>query len=137
MENTVLRSTALHSLSIGNNCLIGPNAHIVGCTIEDEVFVATGAAVFHSAHLGKGCEVRIHAVVHLLTHVAAGVTVPIGWVAVGNPARILPPSEHNKIWEVQQPLELPAHRVRLRALRSRHGEDHAPAVAVVRLACGR
>ena len=107
MENAVLRSNARHSLSIGNNCLIGPNAHVVGCTIEDEVFVATGAAVFHSAHLGKGCEVRIHAVVHLLTHVAPGATVPIGWVAVGNPARILPPSEHSKIWEVQQPLNFP------------------------------
>ena len=104
MENAVLRSTARHSLKVGNNCLIGPNAHVVGCTIEDEVFVATGAAVFHSAHLGRGCEVRINGVVHLLTHVPAGATVPIGWVAVGNPARILPPSAHDKIWEVQQPL---------------------------------
>jgi carbonic anhydrase/acetyltransferase-like protein (isoleucine patch superfamily) len=107
MENAVLRSSARHSLSIGNNCLIGPNAHVVGCTIEDEVFVATGAAVFHSARLGKGCEVRIHGVVHLLTDVPAGATVPIGWVAVGKPARILPPGEHDKIWEVQQPLNFP------------------------------
>ena len=107
MENAVLRSTDRHSLNVGNNCLIGPNAHVVGCTIEDEVFVATGAAVFHSAHLGRGCEVRINGVVHLLTHVPAGATVPIGWVAVGNPARILPPSEHDKIWELQQPLNFP------------------------------
>ena len=81
MENAVLRSTAMHSLAIGNNCLIGPNAHIVGCTIEDEVFIATGAAVFHSAHLGKGSEVRINGVVHLLTRVPAGATVPIGSIA--------------------------------------------------------
>ena len=107
MENAVLRSTAMHSLAIGNNCLIGPNAHIVGCTIEDEVFIATGAAVFHSAHLGKGSEVRINGVVHLLTHVPAGATVPIGWIAVGNPARILPPGEHDQIWKVQQPLDFP------------------------------
>jgi carbonic anhydrase/acetyltransferase-like protein (isoleucine patch superfamily) len=107
MENAVLRSNARHSLSVGNNCLIGPNAHVVGCTVEDEVFIATGAAVFHSARLGKGCEVRINGVVHLLTHVPAGATVPIGWVAVGNPARIVPPSEHDKIWEVQQPLNFP------------------------------
>jgi carbonic anhydrase/acetyltransferase-like protein (isoleucine patch superfamily) len=107
MENAVLRSNARHSLNVGNNCLIGPNAHVVGCTIEDEVFVATGAAIFHSARLGKGCEVRINGVVHLLTHVPAGATVPIGWVAVGNPARILPAGEHDKIWEVQQPLNFP------------------------------
>jgi carbonic anhydrase/acetyltransferase-like protein (isoleucine patch superfamily) len=107
MENAVLRSNARHSLSVGDHCLIGPNAHLVGCTVEDEVFVATGAAVFHSAHLGRGCEVRINGVVHLLTHVPAGATVPIGWVAVGNPAHFFPPSEHDKIWEVQQPLNFP------------------------------
>ena len=76
MENAVLRSTARHSLTVGNNCLI--NAHVVGCTVEDEVFIATGAAVFHSARLGKGSEVRINGVVHLKTHVADGATVPIG-----------------------------------------------------------
>jgi carbonic anhydrase/acetyltransferase-like protein (isoleucine patch superfamily) len=104
MENAVLRSSARHSLSIGNNCLVGPNAHVVGCTVDDEVFIATGAAVFHSAHLGKGSEVRINGVVHLKTHLAAGATVPIAWVAVGDPAQVLPPSEHERIWEIQKPL---------------------------------
>jgi carbonic anhydrase/acetyltransferase-like protein (isoleucine patch superfamily) len=107
MENAVLRSSARHDLRIGNNCLIGPNTHLVGCTVEDEVFIATGAAVFHAAHLGKGCEVRINGVVHLKTRVAAGATVPIGWVAVGDPAQILPASEHERIWELQQPLNFP------------------------------
>lgn len=107
MENAVLRSNTHHSLKLGNNCLIGPNAHVVGCNIEDEVFVATGAAIFHGAWLGKGCEVRINGVVHLKTHVAPGETVPIGWVAVGNPASILPPNEHEKIWEIQKPLNFP------------------------------
>ena len=107
MENAVLRSNTRHSLKLGNNCLIGPNAHVVGCTVEDEVFVATGAAIFHGAWLGKGCEVRINGVVHLKTHVAPGETVPIGWVAVGNPASILPSNEHEKIWEIQKPLNFP------------------------------
>lgn len=107
MHNAVLRSSARHSLRIGNNCLIGPNSHVVGCTIEDEVFVATGAAVFHAAHLGRGCEVRINGVVHLKTRLDAGATVPIGWVAVGDPAQILPASEHERIWKVQQPLDFP------------------------------
>lgn len=107
MENAVLRSTARHSLVIGNNCLVGPNAHVVGCTVGDEVFIATGAAVFHGARIGKGAEVRIHAVVHLKTELAAGATVPIGWVAVGAPAQILPPNEHDRIWELQKPLNFP------------------------------
>jgi len=107
MENAVLRATARHSLRIGNNCLVGPNAHVVGCTIEDEVFIATGASVFHAAQIGKGAEVRINAVVHLRTRLAAGATVPIGWVAVGDPAHILPPGKHDEIWAVQEPLDFP------------------------------
>jgi carbonic anhydrase/acetyltransferase-like protein (isoleucine patch superfamily) len=107
MENAVLRSSARHSLRMGNNCLVGPNSHLVGCIVEDDVFIATGAAVFHSARLGKGCEVRINGVVHLKTHVGPGETVPIGWVAVGDPAQILPPQEHDRIWEIQKPLNFP------------------------------
>ena len=108
MENAVLRSSIRHPMTIGNNCLIGPNAHIVGCTVEDEVFIATGAAVFHSAFLGTGSEVRVNGTVHLKSHLAAGETVPIGWVAVGNPAKILAPNEHDRIWEIQKPLDFPA-----------------------------
>jgi len=107
MENAVLRSSSGHDLKIGNNCLIGPNAHVVGCTVEDEVFIATGAAVFHSALLGKASEVRVNGVVHLKTRLSAGEFVPIGWVAVGDPAEIFPPSEHERIWEIQKPLDFP------------------------------
>lgn len=107
MENAVLRSTSRHSLSVGSNCLVGPNAHVVGCTVGDEVFIATGAAVFHGARIGKGAEVRIHAVVHLKTELPEGATVPIGWVAVGAPAQILPPHDHDRIWEIQKPLNSP------------------------------
>jgi len=107
MENAVLRAGVRHSLGIGNNCLIGPNAHVVGCTIADEVFIATGAAIFHGARLGKGCEVRVNAVVHLKTLLPPGTTVPIGWVAVGDPASILPADRHQRIWEIQKPLNFP------------------------------
>ena len=107
LENAVLRSTFRHSLSIGNNCVVGPNTHVVGCSVDDEVFIATGASVFHAARIGKGAEVRINAVVHLRTVVAPGATVPIGWVAVGDPAQILPPGEHDEIWSIQQPLDFP------------------------------
>ncbi|MBI4590458.1 MAG: hypothetical protein HY725_16635 [Candidatus Rokubacteria bacterium] len=49
MENAVVRSTGRHSTRIGSHCLVGPNAHLVGCVVEDEVFIATGAAIFHGA----------------------------------------------------------------------------------------
>lgn len=107
MENALLRAGGRHPLEIGNNCLVGPNAHVVGCRIEDEVFIATGAAIFHGAHLGKGSEIRVNAVVHLRTRLVPGATVPIGWVAVGDPASILPPDQHERIWEIQKPMNFP------------------------------
>jgi carbonic anhydrase/acetyltransferase-like protein (isoleucine patch superfamily) len=107
MENAVVRAGPRHPCSIGDNCLIGPNAHVTGATLEAEVFVATAAAVFHGAWLGRGAEVRVGAVVHLRTRLEPGATVPIGWVAVGDPARILPPDQHDAIWAVQAPLNFP------------------------------
>ncbi len=107
MENAVLRSTPRHALSVGNHCLIGPQAHVVGCHVEDEVFIATGAAIFHGARIGTGSEVRVNGVVHIKTVLAPGETVPIGWVAVGDPARVLPPSAHAEIWQLQEPLNFP------------------------------
>ncbi len=107
MENAVVRGSVKHPCLIGDYCLIGPNAHVTNCELEDEVFIATGAAIFHGAHLGRGSEVRVHATVHLRTRLEPGSTVPIGWVAVGDPARILPPNRHDQIWAVQEPLNFP------------------------------
>ncbi len=33
--------------------------------------------------------------------------VPIGWVAVGDPAQVLAPSDHEEIWKVQAGLDFP------------------------------
>lgn len=107
LENAVIRSTSKHSTHIGGSTLIGPHAHVVGCRIEDNVFIATGASVFHGASVGRGSEVRINGVVHIKTRLAANTTVPIGWIAVGNPAQIFPPNEHEKIWKIQEPLNFP------------------------------
>jgi carbonic anhydrase/acetyltransferase-like protein (isoleucine patch superfamily) len=63
--------------------------------------------VFPGAELGPGCEVRIHGVVHVNTVLAPETTVPIGWVAVGAPAQVLPPDRHDDIWAVQRDLDFP------------------------------
>ena len=49
----------------------------------------------------------MHATVHLRTRLDTGAVVPIGWVAVGDPARILSPDRHDEIWEIQKPLDFP------------------------------
>lgn len=107
LENAVLRATKRHSLKIGDNCLIGPNAHVVGCTVEDEVFIATGSAIFHGAHLERESEVRIHGVVHVKSRLKKGVSLPIAHIAVGDPAEMFPPDKHELIWEIQKTLNFP------------------------------
>lgn len=107
MENAVIRSTPRHACSIGAHCLIGPNSHIVGAKIESQVFVATGASVFHGAIVEHGSEIRINAVVHIRTRLASGTTIPIGWIAVGDPVQILSPDRHEDIWSIQKPLGFP------------------------------
>jgi hypothetical protein len=45
--------------------------------------------------------------VHIRTVLGPGTLVPIGWVAVGDPAQIHPPQLHEKIWAVQHELNFP------------------------------
>ena len=63
--------------------------------------------VFNGARLGRGAEVRIKGIVHVNTVLAPGAVVPIGWVAVGNPAQVLPPNEHERIWAIQRAMDFP------------------------------
>jgi carbonic anhydrase/acetyltransferase-like protein (isoleucine patch superfamily) len=109
MENAVLRASASDPLRIGDHCLVGPLASISGARIGDEVFIATGARVFNGAVIGDRSEVRINAVVHLRTVLAPETTVPIAWVAVGDPAEILPPDKHDEIWARQIELDFPGY----------------------------
>ncbi len=91
MENAVMRATAHHPMTAGDNVLIGPQAYAVGCAIDDNVFLAAGTRVFNGARIGARTTVRINGIVHLRTTLPPDSTVPIGWVAVGDPPRILPP----------------------------------------------
>ncbi len=109
MENAVIRSTDVHATRIGSHCLVGPNSHLVGCVVEDCVFIATGASIFHGAAIGYGAEVRVNAVVHLKTRMPRFSVVPIGWIAVGDPVAVLPPDQHDAIWAIQKPLDFPGY----------------------------
>jgi carbonic anhydrase/acetyltransferase-like protein (isoleucine patch superfamily) len=107
MENAVIRGTPKHPTRLGDHVLVGPRAYLTGCTVEDNVFLATGSTIFNGALVGEGSEVRVNGVVHLRTTLPKDSLVPIGWVAVGDPAEILPPDEHEKIWAIQKPLNFP------------------------------
>ena len=107
LENAVIRATADHPCRLGNHCVVGPNSHVVGAEISDEVFLATGASIFHGAHLGHRSQVRINGTVHLRTRLEPGTIVPIGWIAIGDPAQILSPDQHDAIDLLQKPLDFP------------------------------
>jgi carbonic anhydrase/acetyltransferase-like protein (isoleucine patch superfamily) len=107
MEHALVRGRAAHPVVIADDVLIGPHAHVNGARIGPETFIATGAALFPGVRIGARCEVRIHGVVHVNSALPDGATVPIGWVAVGDPAEILPPDRHEDIWAIQRELDFP------------------------------
>ena len=109
MENAIVRAVASNPAHIGDNVLIGPGASLSGATIANEVFLATGTRVFNGARIGSRSDIRINAVVHLRTVLPEETVVPIGWVAVGDPALILPPHEHEKIAAAQRELDFPGY----------------------------
>ncbi len=107
MENAVIRGVPRHPTTLRDHILVGPRAYLTGCAIEDSAFLATGTAIFNGARIGRGTEVRVNGVVHLRTVLPADALVPIGWIAVGDPAEILPPEDHERIWAIQKPLDFP------------------------------
>ncbi|MGH1548631.1 gamma carbonic anhydrase family protein [Leifsonia poae] len=105
MEHALVRGRAGHPAHVGAAVMVGPGAHVNGSTVGDEAFIATNASLFPGSRIGAGAEVRINGVVQVNTVLAPGAVVPIGWVAVGDPAHILPPDRHDEIWAVQRELD--------------------------------
>ena len=109
MENALIRASAAHPVHFGSHVLVGPTASLSGATVADEVFLATGTRVFNGARIGERSEVRIGAIVHLRTVLPPESVVPIGWVAVGDPAQMLSPDRHEEIWALQKDLDFPGY----------------------------
>lgn len=97
MEQAVIRGTRRHPVSIGDHVLIGPHAYVTGATIEDEVFVATNSMIFNGARLERASSVALGGAVHIGARLVPEQRLPIGWVAVGDPARMYPASAVEEI----------------------------------------
>jgi gamma-carbonic anhydrase len=107
MENAVIRGVPNQETRVGDEVLVGPQAHLTGCVIEGGSRIATGAVVFNGARLGTGAEVEFHAVVFVNTVVPPGVAVPMGWFAGGDPAELVPPGDWDRIHAIMGPLDYP------------------------------
>lgn len=107
MEGALIRGREGHPARIGDNVIVGPNAHVNGAVVEENAFIATGASIFPGARVGAGAEVRIGGVVHVNTRLLRDGLVPIGWIAVGDPAEVFSPDQLERIWEIQEGLDFP------------------------------
>ena len=107
MEHALLRGRGSHPTTVGDAVLIGPHTHLNGTTVDDEVFIATGASLFPGSRAGRGAELRINSVLHVNSVLRPGAVVPIGWIAAGDPAELFSPDRHDELWEVQQGLDFP------------------------------
>jgi carbonic anhydrase/acetyltransferase-like protein (isoleucine patch superfamily) len=107
MEHALLRGRRDHPLLIGDAVLVGPHAHLNGTVVEDEVFIATGVSMFPGSRAGTGAELRIRSTLHVNSRLEPGTTVPIGWIAAGDPAQLFSPDRHEELWAVQEPLDFP------------------------------
>ena len=83
-DGTVVHTTPIWETSVGADCVIGHNAHLEGCTIEDGALVGSGAIVLHRAIVHTEALVGANALVTNDTE------VPSRAMALGVPAVIKP-----------------------------------------------
>lgn len=83
-DGTVVHATEVLPTEIGANCVVGHNAHLEGCTVEDDALIGSGSVVLHRAVVRSGALVGAGAVV------PNDMEVPTGAMALGIPARIRP-----------------------------------------------
>ena len=80
-ENTIIHVDPDCPVTIGNNCTIGHNAIIHGCTIGNNSLVGMGATILNNAKIGNNCLVGAGALV------TENKEFPDGWLIVGSPAK--------------------------------------------------
>jgi carbonic anhydrase/acetyltransferase-like protein (isoleucine patch superfamily) len=81
-DGTVIHATHDLWTRVGSDCVVGHNAHLEGCTIEDHSLVGSGSIVLHRAIVRAGGLVGAGAVV------PNDMEVPSKAMALGVPAKI-------------------------------------------------
>jgi carbonic anhydrase/acetyltransferase-like protein (isoleucine patch superfamily) len=81
-DGTVVHCTGAHDTTIGDRCVVGHNAHLEGCTVEDDCLIGMGATVLNGAVIGAGSLVAAGAVV------LEGTIVPPRSLVAGVPAKV-------------------------------------------------
>jgi carbonic anhydrase/acetyltransferase-like protein (isoleucine patch superfamily) len=81
-DGTVVHCTHDWPTLIGDECVIGHNAHLEGCVVADRCLIGSGSVTLNRAMIGAG------AVVAAAALVPEGFEVPPGALVAGVPAKI-------------------------------------------------
>jgi carbonic anhydrase/acetyltransferase-like protein (isoleucine patch superfamily) len=81
-DGTIVHCTANHPTIIGDDCVVGHNAHLEGCVVEDGCLIGSGSVTLNRVVIGKGSIVAAGAVV------SEGFEVPPGSLLAGVPAKV-------------------------------------------------
>lgn len=81
-DGAVLHCTYEHPTTVGEDCTIGHNAHLEGCTLENLSLAGSGSVILHGAVISTGALVGANALV------SGGKTIPPNAMALGIPAKI-------------------------------------------------
>lgn len=81
-DGTVVHCTAEHATIIGADCVVGHNAHLEGCVVDDGCLIGSGSVVLNRVHVGAGSIVAAAALV------PEGFEVPARSLVAGVPAKV-------------------------------------------------
>lgn len=81
-DGTVIHTTRQWPTVVGSECVVGHNAHLEGCIIEDRCLIGSGSVTLNRAFVGRGSIVGAQALV--IEDFAA----PAGSMVLGVPAKI-------------------------------------------------
>jgi carbonic anhydrase/acetyltransferase-like protein (isoleucine patch superfamily) len=100
-ENAVVRATLFgdveHKVVIGDNTFVSPHATLLGCTIEQCCYIATGASVLQGATIQAGAVVAVGALVHAGTVIPKEFFIPPYNIAIGNSVKLYSPDERDAL----------------------------------------
>ncbi|MDQ1482759.1 MAG: hypothetical protein QOF35_835 [Actinomycetota bacterium] len=83
-DGTVVHATQEWPTFVGDDCVVGHNAHLEGCTVENRCLVGSGSVVLNRAVVRAGSVVGAHALV------PEDFEVPASHLALGIPTRTRP-----------------------------------------------
>ena len=81
-DGTIVHCTARYPTIIGDDCVVGHNAHLEGCVVEPGCLIGSGSVTLNRVVVGRGSIVAAGAVL------AEGFIVPPGSLVAGVPATV-------------------------------------------------